>query len=800
MRLDLDAESRSALELDAVLAVVASGAATAEGAERLVALAPEGEAAAVRAAQDELEEARSSLHARGRLLPASLPDPRPALAAVALEGYAVEPAVLRDLAVLLGTAGELRRSLTGKEAEELPRLAAIGSAIPDLRSLARDVVENVGPDGKLLDGASAELGRIRGAIGKTGDRLRRQLESFVHDPAAAHVVRDAFVTQRNGRFVVPVRADSPRPVEGIVHAASSSGATLFVEPLESVELNNELVRLAERELQEQDRIVRRWADRFRERREEVEAAVAGTVRIDVLQAKALWSEAEAGCRPEPPGAGEVELREVRHPLLDRRLKERGDRCVPLTVSVGEGKSVLVISGPNTGGKTVALKTIGLACVLHQCGLAVPAQSARLPAFRQIRADIGDHQSIDADLSTFSGHVRSVASWLGGIRPPALFLFDEIGTGTEPTEGAALAQAILERLSGSGVTAVATTHQAALKNWAFASAGAESAALEFDEATLRPTYRVLMGAAGASAGIDVAAALGLDPAILTRARELAGSRGREAEEAMSRLRALTSELEERREEMARAEEDVRERLEEADRKAVREVERIRKEAARSLEEVLAEFRKESRRELAGIEDRKLREKLEREQARSEMRLKAGIAAKGRRVAPGPKPEPLPGPFTIEPGAAVRIVSLDREGVVRSVRGERVEVEMGRATFSVRRDDLAPAAGVPVPAPTGRAARLAALLRGPEEERPDRPDVPLELHLIGKRVDEALDELEKFLDGAARQGRSEARVVHGHGTGRLKAAVRGRLQGHPLVSAFRAGEPREGGDGATVVTLR
>ncbi|HEX6852657.1 MAG TPA: Smr/MutS family protein [Candidatus Polarisedimenticolaceae bacterium] len=806
---DLDADSRRVLELDAVLDEVAGHASTPGAAGSIRRAVPSFDAEFLEAEHEAVAQARAWIGERGRLIGGGLPDPAPALAILPLEGYACEPAQLRDLAEILLVAADLRRALGSRDAEGYPALREEARSLADLRALAQPVAENVGPDGRLLDGASAELHRVRQAIGRTGERLRRQLESFVHDPAAANVVRDAFVTQRNGRFVIPVRADSPRGVPGIVHAASSSGQTLFVEPLESVDMNNELVRLAEQELVEQDRVVRRWADRFRERAEEVLATVGGLERVDTLQARALWADAFGACRPVVAQAGHLELVEVRHPLLDRRLRERGERCVPLTLGLPEGRRVLVISGPNTGGKTVALKTVGLAILLAQCGIPVPARRAACPAGAWIRADIGDRQSIEADLSTFSGHVRSAAAWLREVRAPAWVLFDEIGTGTEPTEGAALAQALLERFAARGVACVATTHQSALKTWAFASDVAASAALEFDEEALRPTYRVLMGAAGASAGLSVAQRLGIDPEVLDRARALAGGEGRRAEDTMARLRERTADLERRLEAQSEAEADLSLRRAEVEERLEREGERMRREGARELEGVLEEFRREARRALEQITDVKVRARLEKEQARSEIRLKSTLAAKGRSLA-RPKSTSAPDPakpFVPAPGAAVRILSLDREGVVRSIRDDRAEVQMGSATFTVRRADLGPpgeaAPGSAATAtPRGLAASLASLRKGPSrDEGPlGMPAPPIELHLLGKTVDEALGEVDKFLDDASRAGRTEARIVHGHGTGKLKAAVRGFLKGHAHVDAFRPGEPREGGDGATVVTLR
>jgi len=791
---NLDAESRGALELDPVLAYAATFASSAPGRERLLGTSPLADLDRLRAEHESVTEARAYLGRVGRLLAGRLPDPGPAAAALAVEGLPVEAAALKDLASCLLAAADLGRRLAGLDEAGLTHLAALGRSIPDLAAAAGPIVRGIGADGRLEDGASKALGRIRQTIATTGDRLRRQLESFVSDPASASVVRDDFVTQRGGRFVIPVRSDASRAVEGIVHAASSSGQTLFVEPLESVPLNNELVRLAEEEALESERILAGWAGRMRELAPDVERALSGLARADVLQARALFGEATGGCAPRLSGGGAFRLTGARHPLLDKRLRERGGRCVPISLALDPYDRVLVLSGPNTGGKTVALKTAGLAVLMAQSGLPVAAEAMESPVFRSVRADIGDHQSIEADLSTFSAHVRAVDRFLDGPVLPALYLFDEIGTGTEPSEGSALARAILERCGTLGISTIATTHLGPLKTWAFAEEQVESAALEFDTETLQPTYRVLPGVAGASAGLDVAEKLGLDPSILRRARELVGGEAARAEDAMSRLRELTAELSGRTEALEAERvslEAERARLAE---RAREETERRQQEARRALDTALKGFQDEARKELAGIQDAKERARVERAQVRAASRVAGSLARAKAKVVPAPT---RPGkPAEIEPGARVRIVSLDREGEVAAIQGERVEVRMGGVTFTVARGDLAAASEAPPP--PVKPGKFA-----PSKVRADDPvssSPPLELHLIGKRVDEALPELDKFLDASAREGRTEARVVHGHGTGRLREGVRRHLRGHPLVASFRPGGAGEGGDGATVVTLR
>ena len=801
-RFDLDLTSREALELDAVLAYVASFSATMTGRARLLASAPMASSEELNGEHAAVWEAADHLVRFGRLLPGGLPDPEPALAALEVSGLLVDPLPLRDLASALLAAVSLRKLLGGIEGEGFDALKALGRGIPDLGALAREVADHVAPDGRLADGASPELRRVRSAIARTGERLRRQLEAFVSDPAASSFVRDDFVTQRNGRFVIPVRADSPRPVEGIVHAASSSGQTLFVEPIASVALNNDLVRLAEAEAAEHDRVVRGWTERYRSRRDEILAAIFGLGRADTLQSRALFARHIEGCRPHLAAGAPLRLVGVRHPLLDRRLVEQGSRSVPITIEIDPYDRVLMISGPNAGGKTVALKTVGLACLMAQCGLPVAATTASLPVFRQLRADIGDHQSIDADLSTFSAHVRAVARDLLAADPPALFLFDEIGAGTEPGEGAALAQAVLERLLSLGVTAIATTHHAALKAWAFAEPRVASAATEFDEETLRPTYRVLANVAGASAGIEVASKLGLDAALVARARELCGTRGVDAESFMARLRDLTGAAEERHHAMKRREEALESERLELQAKSRDETTRRRDDAKGALAEALRQFKDQSRRELQELKDAKERTKLERVQIRAEGRLRELLRKTQDAIAPA-ESSGGSAPVVLAPGRSARILSLDREGEIVAVRGDRIDVRMGTTTFTVAREDVAAGSGEPPPktmkAKTAtRLAALAAASRGTHADAPSE-GVPVELHLLGQTVDEALPALDRFLDASCRLGRVEVRVVHGHGTGRLRLAVRAHLTGHPQVVGFRPGGAGEGGDGATVVTL-
>ena len=791
--LDVDAETRRALEFDAVLDGVAEHAATAMGASSIRELRPMADGEWIGAEITAVAEASRHLAEHGRCLTGGLPDPGPVLERLAPEGGRLDGRELRDLATVLATADEFARRLAALSQEDYPRLQEIGAAVPRWRDEAEVVVESVGPDGRLTDHASRELGRIRGQIGRVGERLRGMLQGLVRDPGSESFIRDDFVTQRNGRFVIPVRTDAARPVKGIVHASSSSGATLFVEPMESVELNNELVQLSEREQEEADRILRVWTAVFRDRLGDVETTLRAVARVDSLQARALWAEREGAIRPQVGGTEGFELREVRHPLLDRSLRELGSRCVPLTFRLDPGERVLVLSGPNTGGKTVALKTLGLATLMAQSGLPVSAAEARLPLFHQLRADIGDHQSIEANLSTFSAHVGAVSRYLREASPPALFLFDEIGTGTEPSEGASLARAILERILELKVNAVATTHQSPLKAWASTTEGAVCAAMEFDVETLQPTYRVILGVAGVSAGLDIASRLEMPREVVERARELLGPDTRRTEayldaihERLGKLDGELRELAERRAELEAEHLRRTQRLERDEGKRSREAER-------ALDAALDELTRLGRREVASIRDVAARARAEKKRSKGETRLHAETA---RRKAEIGSPEPEIGagpPATFRAGTRVLVRSLRREGEIVSTRGSTVQVRLGSATFTVDRDDLAAAAAGSVSPET---AAPFARVRAPDVSAA----MPYEIVLIGQRVDEALPELDKQLDRAALAGRNEIRIVHGHGTGRLRTAIRRFLGDHPLIESHRSGRPAEGGEGATIATLR
>ncbi len=797
---DLDADSRLALDFDGVLAAVAGHARTAMGRDGILDLFLFADAAGAMAETATVSESWRQLEREGSLIPTGLADPRPMLAGLAVQGVTLEARALRDLAASVLAASELGRRLAALDPADFPRLYEMAPGIPDLAREADPILAGIDGEGRLLDAASPELARLRRARARLAERLRRLLERMVREPGRDDGIRDDFVTQRNGRFVVPVRTDAPHALRGIVHATSASGATRFVEPLETVEPNNELVRLEEQELEEERRLLALWSDGFRRRATEVDRSLAGLARVDALEARARYGAELKGTAAEIVSGGPIRVRGLRHPLLERRLREHGGSAVPLDLDFDPADRALVLSGPNTGGKTVAAKSLGLAVLSAHAGIPVAADSASLPLYRQVRADIGDHQSIASDLSTFSAHVRAISRCIADVRQPALLLFDELGTGTEPSEGAALAQAVLEALLRPGVTTVATTHLAAIKAWAFTTPGAASAAMELNSTTLEPTYRVQMGAAGTSAALAIAVRLGLDPRIVARARECLGPQAIEAETYLVRLRESLAALEGERAQIAERTQQIEDERTRWTLRLDLEEQRRRDGAAAALERALVDLRREGRRELDQIVDK-------REQARAERRLAAAesrIAGEKRRhqaeIAPGTaegSQRDWREPSALEAGQAVWVGSIGREGIVVEARGEQVDVRLGALRLTVRRDDLRVApAGQTADEPPGVSARIAG------RTRPDDRDetTQREINLIGRRVEEALVLLDRFLDASVLAGHDEIRVIHGHGTGRLREALRRHLDGHPQVRAARPAGPEAGGDGATVVELR
>lgn len=804
-------ETLASLEFPFVRGLLAERTVTPMGRPLAEALVPLPGAASIARALDETDEAVSLGEALGGL-------PLRGIAPMEgiLETARPEGSVLTGIEILAVTrfaaVNEDVRATRGSLKERWPLVSARVERLPDLREVVRAVQGRVAASGELEDSASAELGRIRSRIQSAAGSLREKLSTILDRAGEQHALRDSFITERNGRFVIPVRSDAPVPVRGIVHGGSSSGATLFVEPLATVDLNNELVQLRESEIAETERILRAWTELVRERLPEFDLAIEEIAWLDLVMAKGTLARDLAAVRPVMGEDEPLVLRAARHPLLERTLRPMGKAMVPIDVALPEGTSTLIVSGPNAGGKTIVLKTTGLLALMAHAGLRVPADEARIPILQRVLVDIGDRQSIEGSLSTFSAHIQNLASITASLEPPCLVLIDEIGTGTDPVEGGALAIALLEWLRAHGALTIATTHHGPVKVYGIESPGVASASVEFDDATLAPTYRLLRGIAGASAGLAIAERLGLDPAIVSDARARIAPADLEGETYLTRLRELVRAVEEDRRDLerhrAKLEAEARRAREEAIRSDNERAERYRGELAKALED----FKEGARTRLASLDDKRDSIRLDKERARREAEIRRDFERLSREVAPGAGPGPRASapraasgapsapsePFAPVAGATVLVGPYGREGRIESITGDRATVLVGSARFQVRLEDCLPPGSAVAEAPSrwksarGPSSRTAA-------RELARPAAPVELNLIGCTVEEGTEKLDKFLDDAAVAGHREVRVVHGHGTGRLRVALRDLLASHPHVESLRPGNPNEGGNGATVVRL-
>lgn len=777
----------AALEFPKVLDRLASHATSVLGREQARALRPATSLADAAAALAITGEARRLLEQQPQLTVGALPDIRPAIERAAAGGV-LEPAELLQIKATLETARRLRTALARPTAD-WPRLATLAGQIPDQQGMETAIARVLDEQGEVRDHASPTLARIRTALRQVHRQIQEQLTEFLHAPAYRSVIQDAIITIRNGRFVIPIKAEARSQIRCLVHDESASGATLFVEPLAVVDLNNRWRQLQAEEQHEIVRLLRELSTLVGQQAEALRQTVAILADLDLALAKARYAEALRATAPHlvagdqigPTGRRGTVLRQARHPLLTGPV-------VPIDLWLGDEFRVLIISGPNTGGKTVALKTLGLLTLMAQAGLQIPAaEGAQVRVFGKVFADIGDEQSIEQNLSTFSGHLRRAIEVLAQADDDTLALLDEIGVGTDPVEGAALARAILLALLERGAWVVATTHYTALKTFAASTPGMANAAVEFDPETLTPTYRLIIGVPGQSHALTIARRLGLPAEVLERAQRYLDPDAVRAEALLADLQAERRRLQAEREAATR----LRQRLEETERALQARLANL--EAER--EQVLAQARAEVEEEL-----RALRAQLRQAEARLAAAAPPAVAEalatvraverQYRRLRrSGRSVTPHDGALRV--GDAVRIRSLGQVGQVIALDTEAGMAEVQVGSFKLR-------------------VRLADLERTSERPRPAPPAVPrpspttpaaasLEFHVRGWRAEEVVPELEKYLNQAYLAGLPYVRIVHGKGTGTLRQVVRAFLAEHPLVQSFSAADPREGGDGVTVAVL-
>ena len=782
----------SDLEFDAIRDSLRQETSTPLGAMRAPALRPATAADEVLRANGLTLETVRHLEERGALPFGTLTDPEPVLCRLGVAGSDASPLEIQELLAVMKSGRDVKSSLALAR-ESFPRLWAEARDLPDLGNLIRFLDGKIGPQGDVLDHASDDLMTIRRDIRRASGRLEERLQQIVSRPEIAHVLQDDFVALRSERHVIPIRSESRHAVQGIVHGISGSGATVFVEPIETVELNNELVTLREMEAAEIRRLLREYSELLRGRLAELRLLAEGLGRLDLAMARGRLARAMKAVPADISTSGAILLRGARHPLVERSLRERGAAIVPLNLDMGPDEKALVISGPNTGGKTVALKTVGLLALMHQSGLFVPALQASLPLLRTVFIDIGDRQSIQDRLSTFSARVTAIARMTAEMELPGLVLLDEVGTGTDPEEGVALGIAVVDYFHRRGARVIVTTHLEALKAWAAVTPDCSNAAMQFDESTGAPTYRLAHGVPGRSSALEIAGHLGLPPEILDQARSRRGAAGRLLDEYLLRLERQSSALETRLAEVERARADLaadRTRFESDMRE--RE-ERLRTSVAAEIETSLASMRDEGRRYLESLRDQEVLIRLRRDEARLAGRLRDEARRQIRRVAPG-LPEAA-AQDRLTAGARVRVAGLDVPGVVQEIKGDRVVLLVrGKRVVSSRAECEPIDAGAQPPDRGGPTLPPGVRLQRRQEETSGSLD------LRGMLVEDAIERVDKFLDNASLDALPSVRLVHGVGSGRLRRAVRDLLSRHPHVGSFAAASEQEGGEGTTVVTLR
>jgi DNA mismatch repair protein MutS2 len=823
------------LEYDALRALVRRGAQTPMGRARAEALAPLSDAGEVRQALRAVSECVELRKRGGAWRFSELADPSEALARLRIEGSILDPLTLLELARLCEQASDARAAIHA-EREECPVLWGVVSELPrTLPSLAARVFSKILPGGELDDRASPELARIRADIVRLRSSITRSLESLMRRTEDA--IQDQLVTLRNDRFVIPVRSDHRGRVHGVAHGFSSSGATVFVEPLETIEANNELQQLRETEEREVTRILSTLTQELRQEQESIELAARSVAELDFVGAKAALSNHLRSVEPTVVGeGGALELVEARHPLLEENLRAQGGEVVPVTLRLDAERPIMVISGANAGGKTVVLKTAGLLSLMALSGLHVPAREASVPVYASVLADIGDRQSLAANLSTFTSHVANIRRMIELCERPALVLLDEAGTGTDPEEGSALGVAVVDHFRRAcGAHVIATTHYSGLKMYAANEEGVWNASVEFDERTLQPTYRLLVGVAGSSSGLDIARRFGIPEEVISAARERVDEQTLAAAEYLRRIQRESEEAEALRRALEEERRAVAEKYASLDSAAERRERERQADFARELERAVTDFERRSRELYSQIEERAARVRVEREAERraAELRREAqhqraqsraasapkgadagGVrvvrherdaAGGGRPASPSSSPEEA-APREIGVGDEVRLTSLNTTGVVERLKGDEAEVRVGSLRFREKVSNLEPLAPRAAAASKKEDNTLAARLREMQGRGTEvklsraREAADAELNLIGQTTDDARDEVDKFLDEAYLHGYAHVRIIHGHGTGALRRAVADLLRQHPHVESFAQAPENQGGAGATVVELK
>jgi len=791
----MDARTLRVLEYGRIAELLAGHACCALGKERARGLQPATKLSVARAWQQETTQARAIVEWESAPPLGGVRDVRE-MTRDAAKGRVLEPGQLLDAAGTVFAARRLRAFLLARESTA-PALAGHARALGDFRELEDEIGRCIDSRAEVRDDASEELSRLRQRARSLHTTLEQRLQRLLRSPQYQRMIQEPLVTTRNGRCCIPVRSEFRTEFRGIIHGISASGATVFMEPLSLVELGNDLAQAREEEQREVRRILTGLSAMVGAAAPDLLATLEVLGTLDLIFARAGLSQAQDASEPQLNGDGVVDLIAARHPLLTGEV-------VAIDLRVGEERTALVITGPNTGGKTVSLKTVGLLTLMAQSGLHVPAKpGSRLSVFEQVFADIGDEQSIQQNLSTFSSHMAQIVEVMRQVPQPAkaLVLLDEIGAGTDPGEGAALAKAILTELHARGARTVVTTHYGELKAFAYAQPGIENASVEFDPETLQPTYHLRIGLPGSSNAFAIARRLGLPDDLVSSARSMLGQTQtvmedaiRGIEEAQRRLQAERAAAERERRDLQQVREDFERRLRELEakraevlREARREASRVLNETRRQAEEIIDHLQQEARRKPTRAAADRSAHSAQAALARADGQVEHALPAPPAQPGPPPPPEPEPARpvTTVRPGDAVFVRTVGQRGTILGAAEQgQVEVQVGILKLRVPLESLEQAAEAP--------DELAPLIEKPRQ-------VPREIQLRGMRVADAMEALEKYLDDAMLAGLTEVRIIHGIGTFAVRNAARELLSKHPFVRGHRQGRRDEGAAGATVAEL-
>ena len=775
------------LEFTKIREQLAGKALTEMGAERCRALVPSCDMAEIQLWQQETEEAAVVLQYIGGHPMMAFQDVRPFLA-LADKGATLSPKALLSVAELLRASRTARDALV-TDRDNTPLLRQKAEGLCTLRHLEQDITDAILSEDEIADRASAELMNIRRHLRGATERIKEKLNQMVRNASFQKYLQDPIITVRNDRYVLPVKAEYRANVPGLVHDQSTSGATLFIEPMAAVEMGNELKQWELKERQEIERILSALSAEVAPYAGQLRETIDLLAELDFIFAKGLLAREMYAVTPKLNNEGRINIVRGRHPLIDRK------KVVPTNLWMGRDFTTLVITGPNTGGKTVTLKTVGLFTLMAQAGLQVPADiGTELAVFEQVFADIGDEQSIEQSLSTFSSHMVNIVSIMHEVTPHDLVLFDELGAGTDPTEGAALAQAILTRLLHIRVRTLATTHYSELKAFALSTKGVENASVEFDVETLRPTYRLSIGVPGKSNAFEISRKLGLPENLIDAAKELISGENIRFEDVIANAEYHRQVAEREREIAAQASAETIRLRDEAE-KLRKEMEEKRETTMRKAREDARRLMEQTRRESESIiaDLKRMKKEMNSPDAQTNAirkRIEQGVDSLSEGLTK--KVDNTLPPKTVKPGDRVEILTLGQQGTVLSAPDSKGEVQLqaGIMKFKAHLSQLRlireeqPKQKATVRANTGAMARV----------------VKMECDVRGMTLDEALNAVDQYLNEAVLAGMGEVSIIHGKGTGVLRSGIQQHLKRHMLVKSYRLGVYGEGEDGVTVVTLK